>query len=110
MDLRAYYQKIRETEGRITEAFPVVVSTETQDGGKTGVCTEVTRTLAAKLLVEGGVREATPEEVKAFRKAQAEARRQAEAAEAAKTVQFNVVSVDDVRKLAGSSRGVQDRA
>ena len=43
MDLRAYYQKIRDTEAEITEAFPMVVSLATADGGKEGVLTEVTR-------------------------------------------------------------------
>ena len=33
MDLRAYYQKIREIETRIEEAFAIVVSLETGDGG-----------------------------------------------------------------------------
>ena len=29
MDLRLYYQKIRDTEAKIAEAFPVIVSQET---------------------------------------------------------------------------------
>lgn len=109
MDLRAYYQKIRDAEGSIVEQFPVVVSCETQDGGKTGVCTEVTRALAAKMFVEGTARAATTEELTAFRRAQADARRAADEADAAKTVQFKVVSMDDVKKLTGA-RGAQDRA
>jgi hypothetical protein len=109
MDLRAYYQKIRETENRITETFPVVMSRE-GEGGKRGICTEVSRALAAKMLVEGSAREATAEEVKAFRKSQADARRLAEQEQAAKTVQFQVVSMDDVKKLAGSAKGAQDRS
>jgi hypothetical protein len=110
MDLRAYYQKIRDTEARLVDQFPVVVSCETQDGGKVGVCTEVSRAIAAKMLVEGTAREATTEETRAFRKGQAEAKRAADEAEAAKTLQFKVVSVDDVRKLTGSAKGAQDRS
>jgi hypothetical protein len=109
MDLRAYYQKIRDTESRLVEQFPVLVSCQTQDGGKTGVCTEVSRSLAAKMLVEGTAREANAEELRAFRRAQAEAKRAAEETEAAKTLQFKVVSVDEVRKLTGA-KGTQDRA
>ncbi len=109
MDLRAYYQKIRETEAKMTEPFAIVVSCQTQDGGKHGVCTEVSRSLAAKMLVDGTVREATPDEIRAFRKVHADARRAAEEAEAARTVQFKVVSVDDVRKLSGG-RSAQDRS
>ena len=108
MDLRAYYQKIRETEGRFVDDFPVLVSCQTQDGGKAGVCTEVSRPLAAKMLVEGLAREATPDELRAFRRAQAEAKRRADEAEAAKNLQFKVVSVDDVRKLT-SSKAAPDR-
>jgi hypothetical protein len=108
MDLRAYYQKIRETEGRFVDEFPVLVSCQTQDGGKAGVCTEVSRALAAKMLVEGMAREATPDELRSFRRAQAEAKRMADEAEAAKTLQFKVVSVDEVRKLT-NAKGTPDR-
>jgi hypothetical protein len=99
MDLRAYYQKIREIENKIIDRFPVVVGIDPHNAGKPGVCTEVSRSLAAKMLAEGSAREATPEETKTFRKAQADAIRTALEADAAKLVQFKVVSVDEVRKL-----------
>ena len=99
MDLRAYYQKIREIENKIIDPFPVVVGIDPHNVGKPGVCTEVSRSLAAKMLAEGTAREATPEETKAFRKAQADAIRTALEADAAKLLQFKVVSVDEVRKL-----------
>ena len=41
MDLKVYYQKIREWETKIVEEFPVVISKETGDGGKAGTLTEV---------------------------------------------------------------------
>src|ERR1043166_7666623 len=50
MDLRHYYRKIREMESNITDEYPLVVSFETGDGGKSGICTEVPRRLAAKRL------------------------------------------------------------
>ena len=37
MDLKLYYQKIRELERGFKAAFPVVVSRETPDGGVAGV-------------------------------------------------------------------------
>jgi len=40
MDLRQYYQKISEKEAAFKEPYPVVVSLETGDGGKTGVLTK----------------------------------------------------------------------
>ena len=53
MDLRIYYQKIREIESKIETEFPVVKSRETADGGKGGTLTEVSRNTAAKLIVDG---------------------------------------------------------
>jgi hypothetical protein len=99
MDLKLYYQKIRDTESKITEAFPVVVSNETADGGKPGVLTEVTPGIAAKMMVQGAARLATTQEAKAFRAAQADAKRVADQTAAAAKVQFTVVSTTELNKL-----------
>ena len=53
MDLRMYYQKIRELEQSFKGTFPVVVSQETQDGGTAGVKTEVPVHIAARPASEG---------------------------------------------------------
>lgn len=108
MDLRGYYQKIRETESALTEVFVVLVSCETPDGGKGGVCTEVPRSLAAKMVVDGTARRATAEEARVFRKTLADAKRAFDEAEAAKVVQFKVVNAEDLRKVAGG-RSTQER-
>lgn len=68
MDLRMFYQKMRKLEENIASTHPVVVSVETQDGGKAGVRTEVSREMAAKLIVEGRARLASDEESDEFRK------------------------------------------
>jgi hypothetical protein len=52
MDLRAYYQKIRKIEAGITDAFAVVVSRDTPDGGRRGVKSVVPRSLAARLIAD----------------------------------------------------------
>jgi len=39
MDLTVYYQKIRATQATIADAYPVVVSLATPDGGKEGATT-----------------------------------------------------------------------
>jgi hypothetical protein len=91
MDLTVYYQKIRDEQTKITDEFPVVVSLETQDGGKAGVRTEVPRAVAARMFVDGLARPATATEAKTFRDAKAEAKRQADEAEAASKVEFNIV-------------------
>jgi hypothetical protein len=74
MDLRGYYQKIKEIESKIADLFTVVVSLETPDGGKPGTHTEVSRTLAARMIVEGVARLATPEEKAAFHEQRASTR------------------------------------
>jgi hypothetical protein len=108
MDLKLYYQKIRDVESKITEAFPVVVSHETADGGKPGVLTEVTPGIAARMLAEGVVRLATAEEAMAFRTAQAEAKRVADQAAAAARVQFTVLSTAELNRLKGGPESSQD--
>jgi hypothetical protein len=108
MDLNLYYQKIRDMESKITDTFPVVVSNETPDGGKPGVLTEVTRRIAARMLVEGSARLATAEEATAFAAANAEARRAADQLAAAAKVQFAVLSTTELNKLKGVSKSSKD--
>lgn len=67
MDVRIYYQKLRKIEAAIPEPYVVVVSRETPDGGKPGVKTDVSRSLAAKLIVEDQAVLASPEETAQFR-------------------------------------------
>jgi hypothetical protein len=99
MDLKIYYQKIRETQGKIADEFPVVVSQETQDGGKAGVAMEVSRPLAAKMFVEGTARPATVEEAKAFREKQAKGKEEADAAAASAKLNVTVVPTATLEKL-----------
>lgn len=99
MDLKIYYAKIRDTEGKITEAFPVVVSEETQDGGKGGVTMEVTKSIAARMLVEGTARPATTDEAKSFREKQAKAKQAADAAAASARLSVSVVPTETLEKL-----------
>jgi hypothetical protein len=104
MDLKVYYQKIRGKEAEISEEFPIVVSKETQDGGREGRYAEVTRAVAAKMLTDGTARLATADESKAYREAQASAKKAADdAAEAAK-VQFTLVPSSEMAKLTTSKK------
>jgi molybdenum-dependent DNA-binding transcriptional regulator ModE len=75
MDLRAYYRKIREVENTLSEPYVVLVSVATQDGGKAGIRTEVTRHIAARLIAEGKARLATPEEAISFHEENEEAKK-----------------------------------
>jgi hypothetical protein len=99
MDLRIYYQKIRNERGKIADEFPVMVSNETPDGGKSGAMTEVTRELAAKLLVDGAARMASNAEAAEFRQRQADMRAAAEQERAASKVQLTVIPKEFLETL-----------
>lgn len=106
MDLKVYYQKLRQVEAAIPDPDVVVASLETSDGGRTGVLSEVARGVAAQMIVEGKARLATEEESVAFRARIAEARRAAEQLATAGRVQLTVLSEADLRALrAGARKG-----
>ena len=67
MDLKSYYQKLREMEAALPSDYVVVVSKETPDGGRAGTLTEVPRRLAAKLILDGAAELATEEQTKKLR-------------------------------------------
>ncbi|HYP12583.1 MAG TPA: hypothetical protein VEQ63_01560 [Bryobacteraceae bacterium] len=99
MDIRIYFQKIREVEASIHSEFVVVCSQETADGGCSGVLTEVPRFTAAKLIVEGRARLATNEQTVEFEDSKKQAKLKAEQAEAAGRLQFAVLSEQEARVL-----------
>ncbi len=107
MDMKVYYQKVRQVEGTISEPHVVVVSEATPDGGRAGVRTEVARRVAAEMVVEGRARLATEDEARAFREEMAEASRSAAQALAAKRMQITVISEADLRALKGASSRVK---
>jgi len=67
VDLRAYYERIRQIEGKIEGAFAVVISRATPDGGRAGVTGELPREMASRLIAEGKADLASPEEAARFR-------------------------------------------
>ncbi len=69
MDLRVFFQKIRKLENELDGDYVVLVSNETGDGGRSGQTVEVTKPVAARMIVEGRARLATAEECKARQKA-----------------------------------------
>jgi hypothetical protein len=99
MDLKTYYQRIRDVEAKIPTPFTVVLSQQTDDGGKSGVLVEVTRHLAAKMQVEGSAQPATAEQAAAFQQEKAAASKAAQDAAAAAKVEVTMVSSDDFKKL-----------
>jgi len=104
MDLRVFYQKLRKIEQEIADPHVVVVSNETPDGGKAGQKTEVSRAGAARLILEGRARLATPEETSGYRGAVEQARQEAEQRAMAQKIQVNVVSESDFRAIKGATK------
>ena len=99
MDLRMFYQKLKKAEQEISDPHVVVISDETPDGGKAGQKTEVSRSIAARLLVEGRAHLASVEEAAGFRNAAEQARQIADQRSLAQKIQVNVVSEADFKSL-----------
>ncbi len=105
MDLRVFYQKLRKLEQEIADSHVVVVSEETSDGGKAGQRSEVSRGIAARLILEGRARLASSGEVSEYRKGIEQALLEAEQRATAERVQVNLISEADLRALKNASRG-----
>ncbi len=102
MDLKDYYKRIRDMEAGIEEAFPLIVSFSTTDGGKAGVIAEVNRYCAARSIVEGKARLATPEEADAHRASAARERLAFQEEEAKHKLSVTVISAEDLREIKGA--------
>lgn len=105
MDLRVFYQKIRQIEKEIDQPHVVVLSRDTPDGGRAGRRSEVTREIAARLIVEGRAVLATAEEALAFYEEIREARRIAEQSALSQRLQVNVISDRDIKALQTPPKG-----
>jgi hypothetical protein len=104
MDLRTFFQKLRKLEQEIADPHVVMVSQETSDGGRPGQMSEVSRAIAARLILEGRAHLATPEESAAFRSAAQKALEEAQQRLMAAKVQVNVISDADLRAMKNALR------
>jgi hypothetical protein len=104
MDLKVFYQKVRQVEAGIEEPHVVVISHDTPDGGRAGVASEVKKTVAARMVVEGKARLATAEEAQAFREQTIAAKQAAERHAVAGRMQIAVLSEADLRALKGGMK------
>jgi hypothetical protein len=102
VDVRQYFRKLREVEGSIQDQFACVTSLENPDGGKAGVVSEVTRELAAKLLVEGRAVLSSEPDIKDFFARRATQKLAYEKAEMANRLQVTIVSDPETGALSGS--------
>ena len=99
MDLRLYFHKIRTIEATILAEHTVVVSLETSDGGRPGQLSEVSRAVAAKLVVQGKARLASDEESVEFKQGIRDAKKAADDLLAKDRVQINVLQDSDLELL-----------
>ncbi len=99
MDLRAFYQRIREIEETIGEPFAVVVSEATPDGGRAGIVSEVARFTAARLVTELRARLAKPAEAEDHRLSLKTVAQQAAQEQTANRVQLTVIPELELRQL-----------
>lgn len=104
MDLRVFFQKLRKIEQGIAEPHVVVVSEETPDGGRAGQLTEVSRSNAARLILEGHAHLATAEQTAEFHAAAQKALDEAQQRMLAEKVQVTVISDADLRAMKTASR------
>jgi hypothetical protein len=99
MDLTVYFRKVRESEEKLSEAWVVVKSCETPDGGKLGVLTEVSRRNAALLMTDGRAELASEEEAKQFRDTLRDAKSAVDQAEAGRRLQMSLIPTNELRSL-----------
>jgi hypothetical protein len=100
MDLRQFYRKIRDIESTIAEQFPLIMSLNTDDGGKEGVLAEVPRYQAARMIVEGRARLATDSERKEHQDQVAAIQRAHEEWEAARRQALGIFAPPDTKNIA----------
>src|ERR1700688_991012 len=104
MDLRMFYQKLRKLEQEIADPHVVVVSHETSDGGRAGQKAEVSRAIAARLVLEGRARLASTEETAEYHKTIELALQDAEQRARSERVHVSVISDADLRAIKGAGR------
>ena len=106
MDIRTFYHKIRQVELGIAEPWVVTMSLETPDGGVPNVPAEVTKAVAARLIVAGKARLASEEEAAEYRRNCERAIKAAEELAANARVQLTVISENDLRALRSGPKKV----
>ena len=104
MDLKQYFRKLRETEGGLAEQYPIIVSLETPDGGKGGVISEVSRAVAAKLIVENRAVLASDEQKSTYTLEQDLAKKAAEKTELARRVQVAIIADPELQTSVSNRR------
>jgi hypothetical protein len=104
MDVKQYFRRLREIEESFIDRYPVVISLETPDGGKAGLLAEMSRSVAAKMILEGRAVLATPEQKAAYYEHQEATKKAAEKADLARRVQVAIIADPEFQAQAVSKR------
>ena len=104
MNLRSYFQKIREIEQGLHHAFVVIVSQETSDGGRPGLLTEVPKHLAARMIADGRAGLASEQEGRDFHEKKLEAKRLTDQEAAASRMQVTLVPTAELKNASRTSK------
>lgn len=94
MNLKRYYSEIREIEASLDGEHILMMSLDTEDGGRAGVVTEVPRYEAALMIKQQRGRVLSEEESAGYRLSTAERRVKANEARLAERLHVTVVSTD----------------
>lgn len=107
MDLKGYYRKIREAEARLEDEYPILRSRATEEGGKAGRLVEVTRPVAARMVVDGIAELAGAEEAAEYRAESVRAREQEQERRRAEQIQFTILAERDIESLRKATRNAR---
>jgi hypothetical protein len=108
MDLKEYYRRVADQEAAIESEFPLVISHKTPNGGKAGVFAEVTRSVAARMVVDGVARLATEDETIAHLQARMDEEERRREALARERLRVALAVEDELRALRNSLRTGKD--
>jgi len=107
MDLKGYYRKIREAESSLGEEFPILRSLATEEGGKAGRLVEVSRAVAARMLVDEIAELASTDEAAEFRSGIERAREKEQERRRAEQIQFTILAERDIDVLRKATRNAR---
>ncbi|HEU0123426.1 MAG TPA: hypothetical protein VFQ91_23050 [Bryobacteraceae bacterium] len=99
MNLKDYYREIDEQLAQIPDAFVLVASLATPNGGKAGVVSEVSRRTAATLVVEKKARMLTPAETEQWQAERDQRQKQKDIAALQERMRMSRLAEDELRAL-----------
>lgn len=99
MDVKQYFQRVRELAAQIPADAVVIKSIATTNGGRAGVMTEVNRYTAAKQVIDGNAVLATEDESAAYHHEMELRRQVAERAQALSRLQISLSTATQIPNM-----------